>query len=65
MTTLRLLWTVDESAEILGVSRSTIYRLINRGRLTPIKVGASTRIPAQTLERFVTDELDRAQRSQR
>ncbi len=57
MATPRLLWTVNEATDILGLSRSTLYRLIDKGKITPIKVGASTRIPAQALERFVADEL--------
>lgn len=34
----------NQAADILGVSVKTIYRMINRGKLTRIKVEASTRI---------------------
>jgi len=38
-----------EAAESLGVSRSTIYRLIDSGRLRFVKIGRRTLIPASQL----------------
>ena len=38
-----------EAAESLGVSRSTIYRLIDSGRLRIVKIGRRTLIPASQL----------------
>ena len=34
----------NKAADTLGVSVKTVYRMINRGKLTRIKVEASTRI---------------------
>lgn len=34
-----------EAAEVLGVTRQTIYNLIDRGELRRFKVGRLTRIP--------------------
>ena len=49
----RLLYRIDEAADILGVSRSTLYRLIASGELLVIRVGSAPRIPAKVLQRFV------------
>ena len=49
----RLLYRISEAADILGVSRSTLYRLIASGELAAIRVGTAPRIPAKVLERFV------------
>ena len=38
-----------EAAESLGVSRSTIYRLMNSRRLRFVKIGRRTLIPASQL----------------
>ena len=57
----RLLLTVDEAAEALALSRSTIYRLLKSGDLVATRIGTATRIPKSSLDRFV-DERTRAAR---
>lgn len=50
----RLLYKIGEAAELLAVSRSTIWRLTRRGRLRQVEVTPGTfRIPAEELQRFV------------
>lgn len=51
----RLFYTTEETAEILGVSRATVYRLLKTGQLVGVKVGRSRRITGQALERFARD----------
>ena len=48
-----LVLTIDEAAEWLRVSRSTIYHLLATGELVAVKIGRSTRIPTSSLERFI------------
>ncbi len=57
-STLLILITADtersflspgQAAVVLGVSRSTIYRLLREGRLPSIRVGGQLRIPKRTL----------------
>ncbi len=45
------------AAETLSVSRSTIYRLIDSGRLLAVRVASAPRIPAAALERFVEQAI--------
>ncbi len=48
-----LLYTVNEAAALLRVSRSRIYDLMNRGLLTSVSIGASRRIPRAALETYI------------
>ena len=55
-------FSIARAAELLSLSRSTIYELIWRGELSPIHIGRSVRLPTQQLEAFVdrhTSALDR------
>jgi len=46
----RKTYKVNEVAEVLGLSRTTIYKLINLGELQRIKLGASTLIAADSVD---------------
>ena len=47
------LLTIKEAGEILGVGRSTVYKLIEDGRLRSVKIGAARRIWDQDIKRFL------------
>jgi excisionase family DNA binding protein len=49
----RMLFTVRETAEMLGVSRNRVYELINSEQLASIKLGRSRRISIGSIRRFV------------
>jgi len=49
----KLLYTVEEAAELLSVSRCKVYELISDELLYSVKVGRSRRVPAVALARFV------------
>ena len=50
----RDLLDVEEAAEYLGgVSRSTVYREVQRGHLRMVKVGGSTRFRRSELDRYL------------
>ncbi len=50
-----LLITVAQAAEMLALSRSSIYQLIWADQLVPIRIGRSVRFSVEHLERFVAD----------
>jgi excisionase family DNA binding protein len=49
----RLLVTIREAALVLSVGRTTVYRLIWSGELTPVYIGRSVRLAVEELEAFV------------
>lgn len=52
----KLLYSPEEAAEALGVSRRTIYALMAAGTVRSVKIGACRRVPASALRDYV-DEL--------
>ena len=51
-----LLYDMEEACKILGnISKPTIYRLIRRGRLHPVKQGKRTAFTATELRRYVSE----------
>jgi len=48
-----LLLDVPTAARTLSVSRRQIYKLFDRGDLTKLKIGKSSRVSAENLRRYV------------
>jgi len=51
--TERMLYRVEDAAELLGVSRATLYELLRVGVVESVAIGRSRRIPRQALEAYV------------
>lgn len=49
----RLLYRPAEAAEALGVSRSKMYELMNRGDIPWVLVGHSRRVPVEALRQLI------------
>ena len=47
-----------EAAELLGVSRDTVYVLLRSGQLRSLKVGRARLIPVSSLEEFLTGGIE-------
>lgn len=52
-----LLVDIAKAAEILAISRSTLYQLIWTDQLTPVRIGRCVRLSVAELERFVDEHL--------
>ena len=52
-----ILFTPEEVARLLGVGRARVFDLMRRNDLHSVKIGASRRISAQALSRYV-DRLE-------
>ncbi len=57
MTGLRLAYSVEEAAEMLGIARSTAYELVARGELDAIRLGRRIMISRPTLEQLLGSPL--------
>lgn len=49
----KLLLTPEEAALVLGIGRTKVYELMLSNALESVKIGASRRIPADSLTTFV------------
>lgn len=67
---LRLVYTVAEAAELLGIGRSTAYELVGRGELATVRLGRRVVVTRPTLtallgfEPPLPGELDAARQAQ-
>lgn len=46
--------SVQETAEAVGISRATVYRLIGRKKLATVKIGARTVIPVSEIDTLLS-----------
>jgi len=56
----KLLLTVDEAADRLGIGRTLMYRLMSSGAVQSVTVGRLRRVPSESLSEYVA-ELRRGQ----
>jgi excisionase family DNA binding protein len=49
----RLLVTCTEAAEMLGIGRTSLYKLVWSGKLNPGRIGRSVRFTCAELDAFV------------
>lgn len=56
----KLLYSVSEAAQLISVSRSTFYALMDSGEILAVYPTSRARIPASALVRFVQTKEDQA-----
>lgn len=49
----KLLYRLREAEEVLGLSRTMIYRLIKRGDLEKVQIGDATRITVESVQALI------------
>ena len=49
----KMAYTVEETCELLSISRAQIYRLIDRCEIGTIRIGTSRRITSRQLDAFL------------
>ncbi len=49
----KLLLTIDEAAQRLGIGRSHTYVYVLRGDIPSVKLGRSRRVPVAALDEFI------------
>jgi excisionase family DNA binding protein len=50
---LRLVLTIEEAAERLGIGRTLMYALVSAGEVESVRIGRLRRIPADALTTYV------------
>jgi excisionase family DNA binding protein len=53
---VRLLHSVSETAELLAIGVSTVWKLIADGKLETVRIGRSRRIPHEALVRLAAPQ---------
>lgn len=48
-----LMYRPEEAAEVLSLSRATVYELMSSGAIASVKIGRSRRITREALEAYV------------
>ena len=51
--TAPLLHSIQDSTQLLGIGRSTLYGLIAEGKICTVKIGRRTLIPDREIRRYV------------
>jgi excisionase family DNA binding protein len=54
---VKLLLTIPETSDALGLGRSAVYELLLLGEIASIKIGRARRVPLKALEDFVARRL--------
>jgi excisionase family DNA binding protein len=49
----QLLFTVEEAATVLSLSRTRVFQLISERKLAAVKIGGRRRVTYRSLENFV------------
>jgi len=60
----KILFTLPEAVKLTGVSRSVLYREINRGKLKASKIGVRTYLSRSSIEEWAS-ELDNYQQPEK
>lgn len=55
---IKLLLTVEEAAQALGLGRTVFYELMMRGKIASVKIGYARRVPFSALQAFVQELLE-------
>lgn len=55
----KLLLRPDEAAEVLGLSRAMVYRLLKVGELPCVRLGRAVRVPVDRLHEWVRSKAER------
>ena len=50
--TPRLMLTVEQAAEALGIGRTTMFALVKSGQIQSIRIGRLRRVPADAIDTY-------------
>jgi excisionase family DNA binding protein len=53
----RLTMSVEDAADVLGISRSLAYELVRKGELPSLRLGRRLVVPVRSVEALVEDAI--------
>ena len=53
----KLLLSPDETCELLGVKRGTLYKMLDTGEIASFRIGSLRRIPLERLRQWVDKKV--------
>jgi excisionase family DNA binding protein len=56
--TSKILLTVGEAANLMGLGRTYVYRLVMQGELVSLKIGRNRRVPLWALHAFIHEQTN-------
>ena len=56
----KLLYRVEEAAEVLSIGRTRVFQLVRTGELASVKIGKSRRVTAAAISEYLNDLHRRA-----
>jgi len=54
---IKLLYTVEEAAQMLSLSRALLYKLVMRGQIASVKIEGARRVPLSSMQEFIKQQL--------
>jgi excisionase family DNA binding protein len=52
----RLTYSIPEASHVLGLSETTLWSLIRRGVIRPVRIGRRTLVPRSEVDRLLADD---------
>ncbi len=56
--TPKVLWTVEQAAEAVGLGKTKVYELIASGELEAVRIGRARRVPVEAVTAYVAQLRD-------
>jgi len=53
----KLLLSPEETCEAIGVKRSTLFKMLDAGKIRSIKIGRLRRIPVQSIHQYIERQV--------
>jgi excisionase family DNA binding protein len=50
---MRLLYSVEEAAQLLGIGRTFMFELVATGQVDSLKIGKRRKVPRQALHEYI------------
>jgi len=54
----KMLLSPEETCEVLGIKRSTLFKMLEEGRIPSIKIGRLRRIPVEGIRSWVQQQIE-------